>query len=97
MHLSFIILHALGIALMLKAIDMLFIIYPPFIWVKENILSKLPQVMRTVLYECVFCMTSFYGTLFIAIFYATLPITFSDIKDFVLIYLLSIGILTQLR
>lgn len=97
MHILYIILHALSIALMLKAFEILFIIYPPFVWVKENILSKLPQVLRTILYECIFCMTSFYGTLFILLFYVTLPIEWSDVKDYILIYLFSIGILTQLK
>jgi len=97
MHLSFIILHALGLAFMLKALEILYVIFPPFIWVKENIFSKLPQGFRTVLYECVFCMTSLYGTIFILLFYVTLPIEYTDIKDFILIYLISIGILTQLK
>lgn len=97
MHILYIILHALSIALMLKAFEMLFIIYPPFIWVREKLLSRLPQFLRTILYECVFCMTAFYGTLFILLFYATLPIGWVDAKEFILIYLLSIGILTQLK
>ena len=97
MHITFIIFHGLAIALMLKALEILFVIYPPFIWVKEKLFSKLPQFFRTILYECIFCMTSIYGTIFILIFHVTLPIELSDIKDYILMYLFSIGILTQLK